>query len=73
MGLYPGYFLNTRCCAVLFHFPLFPGAFFACFLHHARWIVIGIGSGGGIRTPDARLMSPLLYHLSYTATCFIPS
>ena len=27
------------------------------------------GSGGGIRTPDARLMSPLLYHLSYTATC----
>ena len=30
------------------------------------------GSGGGIRTPDARLMSPLLYQLSYTAICFIP-
>ncbi len=27
-----------------------------------------IGGGGGFRTPDPRLMSPLLYHLSYTAT-----
>ncbi len=26
------------------------------------------GGGGGFRTPDPRLMSPLLYHLSYTAT-----
>ncbi len=25
------------------------------------------GGGGGCRTPDPRLMSPLLYHLSYTA------
>ncbi len=25
------------------------------------------GGGGGFRTPDPRLMSPLLYHLSYTA------
>ncbi len=26
------------------------------------------GGGGGYRTPDPRLMSPLLYQLSYTAT-----
>ena len=26
------------------------------------------GGGGGFRTPGPRLMSPLLYHLSYTAT-----
>ena len=26
------------------------------------------GGGEGFRTPDPRLMSPLLYHLSYTAT-----
>lgn len=26
------------------------------------------GGGGGYRTPDPRLMSPLLYRLSYTAT-----
>ncbi len=25
------------------------------------------GGGGGSRTPGPRLMSPLLYHLSYTA------
>jgi hypothetical protein len=26
------------------------------------------GDGGGIRTPDPRIMIPLLYQLSYTAT-----
>ena len=30
-------------------------------------VVDFIGGGGGSRTPGPRLMSPLLYHLSYTA------
>ena len=29
------------------------------------------GDGGGIRTPDPRIMIPLLYQLSYTATILI--
>jgi hypothetical protein len=34
----------------------------------ARSLITGlIGGGGGYRTPDPRLMSPLLYQLSYTA------
>ncbi len=35
---------------------------------HSAWA--DDGGGGGYRTPDPRLMSPLLYQLSYTA---IPS
>ena len=29
---------------------------------------LGIGSGEGTRTPDTRIMIPLLYQLSYSAT-----
>ena len=29
--------------------------------------MVFFGGGGGYRTPDPRLMSPLLYQLSYTA------
>ena len=34
-----------------------------------RVVLLKDGGGGGFRTPGPRLMSPLLYHLSYTATC----
>ncbi len=39
-------------------------------LLNEEWPVAAVKNGGGegSRTPGPRLMSPLLYHLSYTAT-----